>query len=83
MFSCLLWVQVADDGYGVSYVIAGEDIIFFHVSSKRTSPETVSHLNIMTNFFWNVPLLFFFQDSQRFTKRIEKALSDMKDLFQA
>lgn len=32
---------VADDGYGVSYLIAGEDHLFFHVSSKRSSPETV------------------------------------------
>ncbi|XP_072017786.1 carnitine O-palmitoyltransferase 1, liver isoform-like isoform X2 [Amphiura filiformis] len=33
---------VADDGYGVSYIIAGEDMIFFHVSSKRSSPKTDS-----------------------------------------
>lgn len=33
---------VADDGYGVSYIIAGEDIIFFHISSKISSPETDS-----------------------------------------
>ncbi|GBN64758.1 Carnitine O-palmitoyltransferase 1, liver isoform [Araneus ventricosus] len=32
--------QVANDGYGVSYNIASEDVMFFHVSSKRTSPET-------------------------------------------
>ncbi|KAK2575847.1 hypothetical protein KPH14_007221 [Odynerus spinipes] len=31
---------VADDGYGVSYIIAGEDLIFFHISSKRSSPVT-------------------------------------------
>ncbi|GBN00067.1 hypothetical protein AVEN_69844-1 [Araneus ventricosus] len=31
---------VANDGYGVSYDIASEDVMFFHVSSKRTSPET-------------------------------------------
>uniref|UniRef100_A0A2L2XZS8 carnitine O-palmitoyltransferase n=1 Tax=Parasteatoda tepidariorum TaxID=114398 RepID=A0A2L2XZS8_PARTP len=31
---------VADDGYGVSYDIASENVMFFHVSSKRTSPET-------------------------------------------
>lgn len=35
---------VADDGYGVSYIIAGEDVLFFHVSSKKSSPETVSHV---------------------------------------
>nr|XP_034984544.1 carnitine O-palmitoyltransferase 1, muscle isoform-like [Zootoca vivipara] len=33
---------VADDGYGVSYIIAGENLITFHVSSKFSSPETVS-----------------------------------------
>ncbi|XP_032122154.1 carnitine O-palmitoyltransferase 1, muscle isoform isoform X1 [Sapajus apella] len=31
---------VADDGYGVSYMIAGENMIFFHVSSKFSSSET-------------------------------------------
>ncbi|XP_012543744.2 carnitine O-palmitoyltransferase 1, muscle isoform isoform X2 [Monomorium pharaonis] len=31
---------VADDGYGVSYIIAGEDLLFFHVSSKRSSSKT-------------------------------------------
>ncbi|KAK0083381.1 hypothetical protein PV325_008880 [Microctonus aethiopoides] len=33
---------VADDGYGVSYIIAGEDLIFFHISSKTSSSETDS-----------------------------------------
>ncbi|CAL1297471.1 unnamed protein product [Larinioides sclopetarius] len=33
---------VADDGYGVSYIIAGEDIVFFHISSKISSLETDS-----------------------------------------
>ncbi|XP_060632301.2 carnitine O-palmitoyltransferase 1, muscle isoform [Anolis sagrei] len=33
---------VADDGYGVSYIIAGENLITFHVSSKFSSPETNS-----------------------------------------
>ncbi|XP_058165038.1 carnitine O-palmitoyltransferase 1, muscle isoform [Dasypus novemcinctus] len=31
---------VADDGYGVSYMMAGENTIFFHVSSKFSSSET-------------------------------------------
>ncbi|XP_037369237.1 carnitine O-palmitoyltransferase 1, muscle isoform isoform X2 [Talpa occidentalis] len=31
---------VADDGYGVSYMIAGENTMFFHVSSKFSSSET-------------------------------------------
>ncbi|XP_053911306.1 carnitine O-palmitoyltransferase 1, muscle isoform isoform X2 [Cuculus canorus] len=33
---------VADDGYGVSYIIAGENLITFHVSSKHSSPHTDS-----------------------------------------
>ncbi|XP_067674607.1 carnitine O-palmitoyltransferase 1, liver isoform-like isoform X2 [Haliotis asinina] len=33
---------VADDGYGVSYVVAGEDTIFFHISSKKSCPLTNS-----------------------------------------
>ena len=33
---------VADDGYGVSYIINGEDCIFFHVSAKKKCPQTVS-----------------------------------------
>ncbi|KAG4073892.1 hypothetical protein HA402_014097 [Bradysia odoriphaga] len=34
---------VADDGYGVSYIIAGEDILFFHISSKKGCTKTSSH----------------------------------------
>lgn len=33
---------VADDGYGVSYMIAGETEIFFHVSSKISRENTSS-----------------------------------------
>uniref|UniRef100_W5L0B4 Carnitine O-palmitoyltransferase 1, muscle isoform n=1 Tax=Astyanax mexicanus TaxID=7994 RepID=W5L0B4_ASTMX len=34
---------VADDGYGVSYIIIGENLITFHISSKFSCPETDSH----------------------------------------
>lgn len=34
---------VADDGYGVSYIILGENFIQFHVSSKISCSETDSH----------------------------------------
>ncbi|XP_066557225.1 carnitine O-palmitoyltransferase 1, liver isoform isoform X2 [Amia ocellicauda] len=34
---------VADDGYGVSYIIVGDNLINFHISSKLSSPETDSH----------------------------------------
>nr|XP_026693433.1 carnitine O-palmitoyltransferase 1, muscle isoform [Ciona intestinalis] len=33
---------VADDGYGVSYIICHENLIMFHVSSKYSSSETDS-----------------------------------------
>ncbi|XP_053572256.1 carnitine O-palmitoyltransferase 1, muscle isoform [Bombina bombina] len=33
---------VADDGYGVSYIFAGENLITLHISSKFSSPETNS-----------------------------------------
>ena len=33
--------QVADDGYGVSYIIVGENLVTFHISSKLSSTETV------------------------------------------
>ncbi|XP_067213212.1 carnitine O-palmitoyltransferase 1, liver isoform isoform X2 [Linepithema humile] len=33
---------VADDGYGVSYIIAGENLVFFHISSKLSSSKTDS-----------------------------------------
>ncbi|VEN55359.1 unnamed protein product [Callosobruchus maculatus] len=32
---------VADDGYGVSYIVAGEDLIFFHISNKKSCPTTI------------------------------------------
>lgn len=31
---------VDDNGYGVSYMIAGEDIVFFHVASSNSCPDT-------------------------------------------
>ena len=49
---------VADDGYGVSYIIVGEDCIFFHVSAKKSCAQTVSFnfVNIFQFFrlsrFW-------------------------------
>ncbi|XP_012935595.1 carnitine O-palmitoyltransferase 1, liver isoform [Aplysia californica] len=34
---------VSDNGYGVSYMIAGEDTIFFHISCKRACGHTDTH----------------------------------------
>lgn len=31
---------VADDGYGVSYIVAGENLIFFHISCKVSAKNT-------------------------------------------
>ena len=42
---------VADDGYGVSYIIAGEDLIFFHISSKKSSGDTVKDILFYLLFF--------------------------------
>lgn len=41
---------VADEGYGVSYIIAGEDTISFHISSRKSAPNTVifSSSNLLT-----------------------------------
>jgi hypothetical protein len=32
---------VTDTGYGVSYIIGGEDQISFHISSKKSAENTV------------------------------------------
>ncbi|KAM9560551.1 carnitine O-palmitoyltransferase 1, liver isoform 2-T2 [Salvelinus alpinus] len=34
---------VADDGYGVSYTIMGENMMNFHISCKHSCPQTSSH----------------------------------------
>lgn len=51
---------VADDGYGVSYMIAGEDLLFFHVSSKKSSKETNSarFAENISNAFRDMRLMF-------------------------
>jgi len=33
---------VSSDGYGISYIISGENKIFFHISSRKSSNKTVS-----------------------------------------
>ncbi|XP_055378355.1 carnitine O-palmitoyltransferase 1, liver isoform isoform X2 [Condylostylus longicornis] len=52
---------VADDGYGVSYIIAGENLLFFHVSAKKSCELT---------------------SASRFSKNIEKALDDIRIMFE-
>jgi len=41
---------VADDGYGVSYIIAGENLIFFHVSPKKALLRLIL-LDFLPTFF--------------------------------
>jgi carnitine O-palmitoyltransferase 1 len=41
---------VTDKGYGVSYIIAGEDQISFHISSKRSADNTVSLIEHILSF---------------------------------
>ncbi|XP_055939231.1 carnitine O-palmitoyltransferase 1, liver isoform-like [Argiope bruennichi] len=55
---------VANDGYGVSYDIASEDVMFFHISSKRTSPETDTSrfIGLLEKSLQDVKQIFF--DSQ-------------------
>ena len=33
---------MADDGYGVSYMVPDDNYFFFHISSKRSSSKTDS-----------------------------------------
>lgn len=41
---------VTDKGYGVSYIVAGEDQISFHISSKRSADNTVSFVKEFHHF---------------------------------
>lgn len=47
----LVHLQVADDGYGVSYIIIGENLITFHISSKFSCPHTVRLRSCNASFF--------------------------------
>ncbi|KAF6735062.1 Carnitine O-palmitoyltransferase 1, liver isoform [Oryzias melastigma] len=75
---------VADDGYGVSYIIVGENLITFHISSKFSSPNTVrvqTTLHFQTLFFNYLSTLCDLQDSYRFGQNIQKAMIDIQTLF--
>lgn len=61
--------QVADDGYGVSYIISHDDAVMFHISSKFSSKETVRavlfptmkslfFLRLLSHFFVAIQLVF-------------------------
>lgn len=76
---------VADDGYGVSYIIAGEDLIFFHISAKNSCATTVRlyYISIQYNPASVIKCTFvYFQDVHRFADNICKALSDIRSMFE-
>jgi len=50
---------VANDGYGVSYIIAGENLVFFHISSKKSSPHTVCSFNFKLSVLFLITLCCF------------------------
>ncbi len=50
--------QVADDGYGVSYIIVGENLITFHISSKFSCPVTVRAQNESSAYYRSICILF-------------------------
>lgn len=85
----LFRLQVADDGYGVSYIIIGENLITFHISSKFSCPRTVRLQQRNAPFFiflfpFKPPLAFLHsQDSHRFGQHIQKAMLDIQMLFKA
>lgn len=40
--TCVLLCQVADDGYGVCYLVLSGNVFTFHISCKNSCPDTVS-----------------------------------------
>ena len=84
---------MADDGYGVSYIIVGENLITFHISSKFSSPDTVRADKYSDAYYRSICLSFIpsfspsvcdrLQDSFRFGQHIGKAMLDIQALFKS
>ncbi|KAJ8399948.1 hypothetical protein AAFF_G00406780 [Aldrovandia affinis] len=70
---------VADDGYGVSYIIVGENMINFHISCKYSCPQTDSHKYGAQIRQALMDLLALASPDQRQPARMEKAQAK-KDL---
>lgn len=66
---------VADDGYGVSYIIAGENLIFFHISAKKSCQATVGFECL------SQVLLLFFQVIHRFDLTFYRTHNDFPIIF--
>lgn len=74
---------MADDGYGVSYIIVGENLITFHISSKFSCPHTVWPPELNHPVLCSRSNLLSPQDSYRFGQHIQKAMLDIQALFSA
>jgi hypothetical protein len=66
---------VTDTGYGVSYIIAGEDQISFHISSKKSAPNTV------WRWITEYGKPHYFQSSKKFREDLQTTLREMRQLF--
>ena len=64
---------VSDKGYGVSYMMAGDSRIFFHVSSKKSCEQTDSQgfVNKICQALADMRMLFLGQD---------KSLNDQNEI---
>ncbi len=74
---------VADDGYGVSYMIASDDQLFYHVSSKRSCGACPSHRVLSPTHSLGPGSFAAATDSDRFAQAIHQALIDMRATFEA
>lgn len=65
----------------MSYIIATEDVIFFHISSNVSSTATVGNRS-MALALMIFALSTCLQDSKRFGECIRQAMEDMRALFE-
>ena len=72
---------VADDGYGVSYNIIGDNMLCFHIASKKKCDKTVSIISLNFKCFKCEFFLFFLKDSKRFGLRLKEALLSIQEFF--
>jgi carnitine O-palmitoyltransferase 1, liver isoform len=66
---------VTDRGYGVSYIIAGEDQISFHISSKKSAENSVIFK------IKNIKIILNLQSSKKFREDLKQSLREMRQLF--
>ena len=75
---------MADDGYGVCYNICGENMLCFHVSSKKNCSNTVNYFELHDSPNLSANLhVYLFKDSHRFGSHLREALLNIKEMFEA